>query len=223
MAALGPAVPVILNEAVLSGFADFARRREKDLDGFAIYRKATLANMLVDHIYPLVSDLTVLADAEGQSLVARDTDNHRATELWALDAFYVKVKRVRDVVRPARPDEELAFDEVEEPEIVEYGLPQNVKTKRVQQQQYPQQSPLPGLPPTIRDDERGEHSNRLRLVCAFDLSFGDDRIERLRLGFCDAKKWLWAQPLSELDLATIGQISSPLADRVDELRRARHA
>lgn len=223
LAALGPAVPVILTEAVLSGFDDFARRRDNDLDGFAIYRKSTLANMLVDHIYPHVSQLTELADPDGQSLIARDTDNHRATELWALDAFYVKIKRVHDITRPARPNEDLAFDEIEEPEIVDFGLPRNVKTRRVYLQQHPQQSPLPGFPPTIRDDERGEHQNRLCLVCAFDLDFGSEKVERLRLGSCNAREWLWTHMLSELDLDTIAQISSPLASHVDELRRIRRA
>ncbi|MEM6393570.1 MAG: hypothetical protein AAF797_12410 [Planctomycetota bacterium] len=221
--ALGPAVPVILTESVLSGFADFAARREADADGFAIYRKATLANMLVDHIYPVLTDLTALADPDGQTLVARDTDNLRATELWALDAFYIKVKRVHDVERRASPVEQLGFAEIEEPEIIEFGLPRNVKTRRVWLQQHPQQSPLPGMPLTVRDDERAEHLNRLCLVCAFDLKFGDESIRRLRLGVCDTKHWLWTHPLSELSLDAIVQISPSLADRVDELRRERRA
>ena len=54
MTELGEIVPVILREAMDSGFDAFRRCRALDPVGYADYRQTTLANMLADRIYPFL-------------------------------------------------------------------------------------------------------------------------------------------------------------------------
>jgi len=220
---LGIAPQVILHEALHSGWYDHCLSRERDIDGFLAYRPTTLANMLVDRIYPHLTDLIEAYDPEGHKLKPRDTNNGRATELWCGAALYAKVKRVHDTVRRSRPEEDLGYDGIEEVDVVEFGLPSNVPTKRVLKQLYPQVSPLFPNDPMIRADEKGDAANRLCLICAFDLDLTEENIQRPRIGVCDAKKWLWTRPLPELETDAIARLSPNLGEKIDELRKRRQA
>lgn len=153
--AVGPVAPIILREAMENGLDEMRRSRSLDSGGFADYRPTTLANMLVDRMYPFILDLTQVADPEQQQLLARNTQNGRATELWVGSAFYVKLKRVHDFTRSARPDEEMDVEGYEDTILIEQGHPRNIRTRRVARQIFPQQPILPSLSPL-----RG-HSMRL--------------------------------------------------------------
>lgn len=222
---VGEIVLVILREAMDSGFDAFRRSRALDPVGYADYRQTTLANMLADRIYPFLIALVAAADPQGLHLRTRLTQNGRATELWIGSELYTKVKRIKDKVRPATPEDDVEVDGIIDLEIIEEGLPQNIPTGRVIRQQSPlaytgTQLPLPGIPPVqIPDDGR----ERLCLIAGFDLDVTEERLERHRLGLYEATRSLWTQPLPELELAAIAQISPVLADQVSTLRQARQA
>lgn len=225
MSEVGEIVPVILREAMESGFEAFRRSRALDPVGQADYRPTTLANMLADRIYPFLISLVETADSAGLHLRTRLTDNGRATELWIGSELYSKVKRIKDRVRPPTPDEDFEVDGVIPFEIIEEGLPSNVPTGRVDRQRSPlaytgAQLTLPGVPPVqVPDDGR----DRLCLVAGFDLDLTEERLVRHRLGLYEKHRVLWSVPLPELDLAVIASFSPALADRVDTLRAARRA
>jgi hypothetical protein len=225
MSEVGEIVPVILREAMDSGFDAFRRSRALDPIGYADYRQTTLANMLVDRIYPFLIALVAAADPQGLLLMTRLTENGRATELWIGSELYTKVKRIKDKVRPATPEDDVEVDGIIDLEIIEEGLPQNIPTRRVNLQRSPlaytgAQLVLPGIPPVqIPDDGR----ERLCLIAGFDLDVTEERLERHRIGLYDARRSLWTRSLPELELDTIAQISPVLADQVNTLRQARRA
>jgi hypothetical protein len=227
MGEVGEVVPVILREAMDSGFDAFRRSRALDPVGHADYRQTTLANMLADRIYPFLIALVAAADPEGLLLRTRLTDNGRATELWIGSELYAKVKRIKDRVRPATPEDDVEVDGMMDLDIIQEGLPQNVPTGRVIRQRLPgsytgTQMPLtyPGVPPVqVPDDGR----ERLCLVAGFDLDVTEERLERHRIGLYEAKRSLWTRPLPELELDAIVRISPSLADQVNTLRQARQA
>src|SRR5450755_2714368 len=91
MTEVGEIVPVILREAMDSGFDAFRRSRVLDPVGYADYRPTTLANMLADRIYPFLIALVAAGDPQGLHLRTRLTENGRATELWIGSELYTKV------------------------------------------------------------------------------------------------------------------------------------
>lgn len=220
---VGPIVPIILREAMDSGFDAYRRSRDLDPAGHVDYRATTRANMLVDRIYPFLEDLVRTADPSGSLLRTRTTDNGRATELYSGRDLCAKIKRIRDRVRT--PAEDLEVEEAIGFEVFETGLPQNVKTARVLKQLDPygfaeRQLLLPYVPPVqVPDDGR----ERLCLIASFDLDLLEVRLERPRLGLYDSKRAIWTHALPDLPLETITSISPQLADRVDALRRLRTA
>lgn len=225
MAEVGEVVPVILREAMDSGFDAFRRSRDLDPVGYADYRPTTLANMLADRIYPFLISLVAVADPQGLHLRTRLTGNGRATELWIGAELYAKVKRIKDRVRTATAEDDVEVDGVIELQIIEEGMPQNIRTGRVIRQRDPEgligaQLPLPGVPPVqIPDDGR----ERLCLIAGFDLDVTEERLERHRIGLYNEFHSLWTRPLPELELTAIASISPVLADRVSHLRQARQA
>lgn len=86
--AVGLLAPIILLESMENGLDSFRRSRDLDPVGFADYRPSTLANMMVDRMYPFVRELVEIADPANENLMARDTENGRATELWIGGALY---------------------------------------------------------------------------------------------------------------------------------------
>jgi hypothetical protein len=195
--------------------------------GFADYRQTTLANMLVDRIYPFLTALVAVADPQELHLRTRWTENHRANELWIGSELYTKVKRIKDKVRPATPEDDVEVDGIIGLEIVEEGLPQNIPTGRAIRQRSPfaytgtqQNIEYPGIPPVQIPDDGSE---RLCLITGFDLDLTEERLERHRIGLYDAKRSLWTRALPELELETIAQISPVLAEQVNSLRQARQA
>ncbi len=225
MAEVGVIVPVILREAMDNGFDAFRRSRALDPVGYADYRQTTIANMLADRIYPFLIALVASADPQGLYLRTQLTQNGRATELWIGSELYTKVKRIKDKVRPATPEDDVEVDGIIDLEIVEEGLPQNIPTGRVVRQRSPfaytgAQLPIPGIPPVQIPDDGSE---RLCLIAGFDLDVTEERLERHRIGLYDAKRSLWTRPLPELELDAIAQISPVLADQVNTLRQARQA
>jgi len=218
--AVGPLAPIILREAMDNGLD--AHRRSRDLDpvGFADYRPSTLANTMVDRMYPFLRDLVEVADPGGQSLLAKDTKNGRATEVWIGGALYVKLKRVHDRTRLARPEEDMAVEGFQETVLIEQGGPRNVKTHRVVRQLYPKQPVLPGNSPF---SGALDESDRLCLVAAFDLDEAEEQVERPRLGDWDGTRWRWSEPLEALESSAIGVIHPRLGERVEELRQRRGA
>jgi hypothetical protein len=222
---LGRIAPVILREAMDSGFDAYQRSRMLDPVGHADYRPTTRANMLADRIYPFLIALVDAADPQGLHLRTRTTDNGRATELWIGSELYAKVKRIKDRLRPATPADDLEVDGVVDVQIIEQGLPRNIPTGRVIRQRQPgtytgSQLALPGIPPVqVPDDGR----ERLCLVAGFDLDLIEGRMERYRIGLYDSKRALWTRPLPELELDVIATISPALAEQVSALRQARLA
>ncbi len=225
MLEVGTIVPVILREAMESGFDAFRRSRDIDPVAYADYRQTTLANMLADRIYPFLIALVDVADPEGLHLKTRLTSNGRATELLIGSELYAKVKRIKDTIRPATSEDDVEVDGVIDLEIIEEGLPRNIPTGRVMRQRTPEwyagpQLPLPGVPAVQLPDDGYE---RLCLVAGFDLDITAERMERHRIGLYDATHSLWTLPLPEVALDTIARISTVLADRVNTLRQARQA
>lgn len=222
---LGEIVPIIVREAMDGGFDAFRRSRTVDPFGHADYRATTRANMLADRIYPFLIALVDAADPDGLYLRTRTTDNGRATELWIGSELYTKVKRIKDKVRPATPEDDVEVDDVVDVQIIEHGLPQNIPTGRVLRQRNPggytgAQLTIPGVPPVqVPDDGR----DRICLVASFDLDLTETRMERYRIGLYDSRRALWTRPLPELELDVIARISLTLADQVDTLRQARSA
>jgi hypothetical protein len=156
---------------------------------------------------------------------ARRTDNDRATEVFVGADFYIKVKRMKDNRRPAKPEDDVEVDGMIDLEIIEEGLPKNIPTKRVERQLSPRsvrrsQLILPGIPPV---QVRGDEDNRWCLFAGFDLDPTEDRIERQRIGLYEKKRSLWTEPLPELELNAIARISRELADQINVLRQARQA
>lgn len=222
---LGQIAPIILREAMDSGFDAYRQSRSRDPTGHADYRPTTRANMLADRIYPFLIALVDAADPHGLHLRTRTTDNGRATELWIGSELYTKVKRIKDKFRPATPEDDVEVDEVVDLQIIEQGLPRNIPTGRVIRQRQPglytgAQLALPGIPPVqVPDDGR----ERICLAAGFDLDLTEDRMERYRIGLYDSKRALWTQPLPELELDVIATISPSLAEQVNTLRQARLA
>lgn len=222
---LGQIAPIILREAMDSGFDAYRRSRALDPIGSADYRATTRANMLVDRIYPFLIALVDAADPQGLYLRTRTTDNGRATELWIGSELYTKVKRIKDRFRPATAEDDVEVDNEVDIQIIEQGIPQNIPTGRVNRQRQPglytgAQMTLPGIPPVqVPDDGR----ERICLVAGFDLDLTEDRLERYRIGLYDSKRALWTQPLPELELDVIATISTSLAEQVSALRQARSA
>lgn len=225
MSELGEVVPVILREAMDSGFDAFRRSRDLDPVGFAAYGKSTLANMLADRIYTFLISLTAAADFEGQQLRTRQTHNGRATELWIGSELYVKVKRVRDSSRSSASEDDLEVDGDAGLEIIEEGMPRNVRTARVVRQLSPRlytgsQLPLPGIPPVqIPDDGR----DRICLIAGYDLDLTEERMERHRIGLYSLSGGSWSIGLPELEVEAIARISPTLSEQVAELRQVRRA
>jgi hypothetical protein len=222
---LGPIAPIILREAMDSGFDAYRRSRALDAVGQADYRPTTRANMLADRIYPFLIALVDAADPQGLQLRTRQTDNGRATELWIGSELYTKVKRIKDRIRPATSGDDVEVDNEIDLQIIEQGLPRNIPTGRVIRQRQPgaytgSQLALPGIPPVqVPDDGR----ERICLVAGFDLDLTEDRMERYRIGLYDSRRALWTQPLPELELDVITTISPSLAEQVSTLRQARLA
>lgn len=222
---IGDVVPIILREAMDSGFDVLRRSRDLDPVAHADYSPTTLAGMLTDRIYPFLVSLTNLVDPQGLLLQTRRTPNDRATELFVGADFYIKVKRVKDKRRQATPADDVEVDGLMDLEIIEEGLPKNIPTSRVRRQFSPlaitgSQMVLPGVPPVqVPNDEY----NRWCLFAGFDLALAEDRLERHRIGLYERKRSLWTLPLPELELDTIAQISPDLAAQVDALRQARQA
>jgi hypothetical protein len=222
---LGDIVPVILREAIDSGFDNFRRSRDLDAVAHADYRQTTLANMLADRIYPFLISLTAATDPEQLFLRTQLTRNGRATELFVGADFYIKVKRIKDKRRPAVPADDVEVDGLLDLEIIEEGLPQNISTLRVRRQRSPlaltgSQMVLPNVTPAQVPDDGYE---RYCLFAGFDMDLTEERLERHRIGMYEAKRSLWTRPLPELELDTIAEISPALADRVNTLRQARQA
>jgi hypothetical protein len=225
MAEMGPIAPIILREAMESGFDAYKRSRSLDPVGFADYRPSTRANMLADRIYPYLIELVHVADPDGLHLRTRTTDNGRATELFIGSELYTKVKRIKDRSRRANAEDDVEVDGVIDMQIIEDGVPRNIPTGRVLRQLQPgayigRQLGLPGIPPVQIPDDGSE---RLCLVAGFDLDLTEDRMERYRIGLYDSKRAIWTQSLPELDLEVIASISTPLAEQVEVLRQARSA
>jgi hypothetical protein len=225
MSEIGELVPVILREAMDSGFDAFRKSRELDAVGFNDYRQSTLANMLADRIYPFLISLSEAADPEGLHLRTRLTQNGRATELLIGSEFYTKVKRIKDRIRPSTLDDDVEVDDVMELQIIEEGMPQNIPTGRVMRQRSPSaytgtQLTLPGVAPVqVPDDGR----ERLCLVAGFDLDLTEERIERHRIGLYGSTQVFWTSRLPELELDAIARISPTLYERVTVLRQVRQA
>jgi hypothetical protein len=222
---LGDIVPVILREAIDSGFDNFRRSRDLDAIAHADYRQTTLANMLADRIYPFLISLTAATDPEQLFLRTQLTRNGRATELFVGADFYIKIKRIKDKRRPAVPADDVEVDGLLDLEIIEEGLPQNISTLRVRRQRSPlaltgSQMVLPNVTPAQVPDDGYD---RYCLFAGFDMDLTEERLERHRIGMYEAKRSLWTRPLPELELDTIAEISPVLAERVNTLRQARQA
>jgi len=224
---IGDIVPIIIREAMDSGFDDFRRHRDREPGPFARFSPTTLAGMLTDSIYPHLISLTALVDPQGLLLQTRRTPNDRATELFVGADFYIKVKRVKDRRRQATPEDDVEVDGLMDLEIFEEGIPRNLPTRRVRRQF----SPLaitgsqmvmnyPGVPSVqIPNDEH----NRWCLFAGFDIDLTEERLARHRIGLYERRRSLWTLALPELELDAIAQISPDLADQVNVLRQARQA
>jgi len=225
MTEIGEIVPVILREAMDSGFDNFRRSRDFDPVAHNDYRQSTLANMLADRIYPFLISLVAVADPEGLQLRTRLTQNGRATELWIGSELYTKIKRIKDKIRPTTPEDDLEVDGIIDLQIIDEGMPRNIPTGRVMRQLSPHaytgpQLPLPGISPVqVPEDGR----DRLCLVAGFDLDVTEERLERHRIGLYNATRSLWTRPLPGLELDVIAHISPVLAEQVNILRQAREA
>ena len=222
---VGEIVPIILREAMDSGFDAFRRSRALDVAAYADFSPTTLAGMLTDRIYPFLVSLSLLVDPQQLQLQTRRTQNDRATELFVGADFYIKVKRVKDRRRPAIPSDDLEVDGLMDLEIIEEGVPKNLPTRRVRRQWSPgsitgAQLSLPGIPPV---QVPGDEHNRWCLFAGFDMDPIEERLERHRIGLYERRRSLWTQSLLALDLNAIGQISSALANQVNILRQARQA
>jgi len=134
---IGDVVPIILREAMDSGFDDFRRHRDREPGPFARFSPTTLAGMLSDSIYPYLVSLTALVDPQAMLLQTRRTANDRATELFVGTDFYIKVKRIKDNRRQTTPKDDLEVDGLMELEIIEEGIPKNLPTRRVRRQFLP--------------------------------------------------------------------------------------
>jgi hypothetical protein len=221
---VGDVVPIILREAMDSGFDVFRRSRDLDPVAHADYSPTTLAGMLTDRIYPFLVSLTNLVDPQGLLLQTRRTPNDRATELFVGADFYIKVKRVKDKRRQATPADDVEVDGLMDVEIIEEGLPKNLPTRRVRRQFSPlstsgRQAVFPFAPVHTPGDEY----DRWCLFAGFDIDLTEERLSRHRIGLYERKRSIWTLALPELELDTIAQISPDLAAQVDALRQARQA
>lgn len=224
---IGEIVPIIIREAMDSGFDDFRRHRDREPGPFARFSPTTLAGMLTDSIYPHLISLTALVDPQGLLFQTRRTPNDRATELFVGADFYIKVKRIKDRRRQATPEDDLEVDGLMDLEIWEEGIPKNLPTRRVRRQFSPlaitgsqMLMTYPGVPPVqIPNDDY----NRWCLFAGFDIDVTEERPARHRIGLYEKKKSLWTLSLPELELDAIAQISPDLADQVNVLRQARQA
>jgi len=221
---IGDVVPIILREAMDSGFDVFRRNRDLDPVSHADYSPTTLAGMLTDRIYPFLVSLSNLVDPRGLLLQARRTPNDRATELFVGADFYIKVKRVKDKRRLTTPKDDVEVDGLMDLEIIEEGIPKNLPTRRVRRQFSPlstagRQAVFPFAPVHYPGDEY----HRWCLFAGFDIDLTEERLVRHRIGLYEQKRSLWTLALPELELDRIVQISPDLAGQVDMLRRARQA
>lgn len=224
MGEIGDVVPIILREAMDSGFDDFRRHRDREPGPFAGFSPTTLAGMLTDAIYPYLVGLTHLVDPEQAFLQTRRTPNDRATELFVGASFYIKVKRVKDKRRQATPADDVEVDGLMDIEIIEEGIPKNLPTRRVRRQLSPISTPgRQTIFPFAPVHSPGDEFERWCLFAGFDVDLTEERLVRHRIGLYERKRSLWTLPLPELELDAIAQISPDLAAQVGVLRQARQA
>lgn len=167
---IGDAVPIILREAMDSGFDDFRRHRDREPGPFVRYSPTTLAGMLTDSIYPYVASLAHLVDPEQAFLQTRRTSNDRATELFVGADFYIKVKRRKDKRRKATPKDGVEVDGMMGLEYWEEGIPKNFPTRRVGRQFAPLSTSGPQMVfPFAPVHSPGDEYDRWCLFAGFDI------------------------------------------------------
>ena len=204
MAELGDLVPIILQEAMDSGFHNYRASRALDPLAHADYTAGCAAGMLVDRISAVSRDLVSHADDGTGQVAWRISQNKRATEIVAGKYLAVRIKRTKKRRR---------------------GRSASYPTQRQINMKSPEMLPqgqmiFDGLPPTIQLDDG---KDRLWLTAAYDLDDVEEKLTLRCIGVETRSEFLWRWPLPEQPTDVIASISPILADRVTELRQARSA
>ena len=202
MKTVGPVLPAILEESVQTGFYNFSRSRANDPMGFAELTDCSKANILYDRMAAVARDLI---DTLGDDNTAwRMSENRRSTEIYSGPFFAFRIKRSK---------------------ANRQGRSTGVRTVRQRSIKpshggyFPSQMVLEynEVPAIVPDQDR------FWLTVAYDLDDVEENIARVRIGRELLERWDWGVPLVQSELDVIASISSPLADRISDLRERRLA
>lgn len=200
MNAIGPVLPVLLREAVDSGFHNYRKSRALDPNAQPDYGECSKANMLYDRIGAVLRDIV---DASGScNLRWQFSGNRRATEVMHDPHFAFRIKRAK----ANRGGRTSSYNTLRQ-RTIKSRSPQLVVGQQV----------LPFPDWTVPDEYR------LWLTVSFDLDQLEESLAYVKIGVELRKQFLWKIPLPEPEPDVVASLPSQIADRVKELRQLRSA